>query len=358
MVQNISQKNLRHQPILLTMISLLGKDPYKPLMETALSELEIASLGPAIPATASAGVPLQDNDLVQPGSLWQESDPVLLRLVTDRAALRSHCRQAGLAVPDGIEADSMEALARWAITHNRFPLALKSCWNQSNGRGTYRLEGFRELSGFFDKIHEIDPGPMRLEDWIDAKAQIEITMGPASFQLTAQVGLERNLTGRTEWRLFPVSLPALYRPQVEAILGAFAKFMPTGKRLLRFTIALTERQALLLSLNAGFNRLEYYPGWLGANPVATPMGILSGQEVPPLPASGKEKFRLQFFRKAPKDGPWPDALPGTTSSLPIVRYAGIGKFAAALMAGEDVAALDRAARTLKTLLRAASGGTE
>lgn len=341
------------------MLSLIGNDPCKVLMEAAIAAEEAARPDVLTPETStSVGIPLQDRDLEHPDSLWHHADKDLLRLVTDRAALRAHCRKAGLVTPDGIEADSMEALARWAITRNHFPLALKTCRNQGNGRGTYRLEGFRELSGFFEKLQEIDPGPLRLEDWIDAKAHLELTMGPGTFQLTTQVGLERNLTGRTEWRLFPVALPAIYRPQVEAILGAFATFLPTGPRLLRLTIALTEKQAILLSVNAGFNRLEYYPGWLGQNRVATPIGILAGNDAPPLPTGGREKFRLQFFRKSAKDAPWPVQLPATAASLPIVKYAGVGKFAAALLAGEDQAVLSRAARTLQTLLLGASGDSD
>lgn len=373
------------------MLSFAGSDPFKTTMEASLRNALATKNALELPFSV---LPLDDRELCIEGSPWKSVDKKLLLLVTDRSALRRHCRDAGLIVPAGVEGMELESLARWAMQFRRFPLALKSCRNGSGGRGVYRLEGFRELTTFFERLRNKDEeaGPLRIEEWIEAKALIELTVGTDGFRMTSQIGREPNLTGRTAWRMYPVNVPAPLRPGMEKILEAFSALLSRGKgQVLRFTIALTGKEVVLLSLNAGFNRLEYLPDWAAESQEAGKdasfwqlLGQPMQQQLHPSDSqtlntaqtsvlsssqdrrnlsptnfikeksdfSPGEKLRLQFFRRSNKDEAFPSTLPKPAKALPIRRYAASGRRAVALLAGEDASALNRSAKLLQTLLAA------
>ncbi|MBF0498645.1 MAG: hypothetical protein HQM09_00815 [Candidatus Riflebacteria bacterium] len=354
------------------MLSFAGSDPFKTAMEASLQSIMPTDYAVTLPFSV---LPLDDRELGIDGSPWKSADPAIMSLLTDRAAMRRYCRESGLIVPAGVEAMDLEGLARWAMQFRRFPLTLKACRNGSGGRGVYRLEGFRELNTYFDHLREKDgeKGLLRIEEWVEPKAMIELTVGPDDYRMTSQIGREPNLTCRTAWRIYPVNIPASLRPGVETILKAFAAFQPLPKGcLLRFTIALTAKDAVLISLNAGFNRLEYLPDWLtgdktestdaalmrlfrqpSAANIPDSIRCMEGASCKTSPGSSSasdQKMRLQFYRRSAKEDAFPVLLPKPAEGLPVKRYASTGRRAVALLAGNDIITLNKSAKLLQTLL--------
>ena len=296
-------------------------------------------------------LPLDDRELGEPGSPWLSLPAELLACLTDRARLRAFMRTKGLPAPEGLAAPSFEALSAWIIRRQKFPLALKGCRNASNGAGIFRMEGFRELTGFYDKIQAFEAGPVLVEEWIEPRALIEVTVTGGGTTLMTQVGLERTLSARWAWRMFPLRLPQAYKTGVESILTAFEPLLNRKGTLLRFTIALTaDSRAVLLAISGSANRMEYYPGWCESAGVL-PLARYLTKASPPQPVKLPASFgRLQFFRGPTKTSRFPEKPPGQSAKLGVAAYATAGRYAAALLAGSDPNALSQNGKILALLL--------
>lgn len=318
-----------------------GDDPFLPVMQAAMGSDDGEELL----------LPLDDRELGEPGSPWCSLPSELLACLTDRARLRAFMRDNSLPTPEGLAAPSFEALSAWIIRRQKFPLALKSCRNASNGAGIFRMEGFRELTGFYDKIQAYETGPVIVEEWIEARALIEVTVTGGGTTLMTQVGLERTLSARWAWRMFPLRLPQSYKAGVEAILTAFAPLLNRKGTLLRFTIALaSEGRAILLAISGSANRMEYYPGWCESAGVL-PLARFLTKASPPQPGNQSATFgRIQFFRGPDKASRFPGQLPGKALKLGVAAYATAGRYAAALLAGPDPNALSQNGKILTRLL--------
>ena len=321
-------------------MNLLGTDSLKPLMEKA-----------ALSFVSPRAFPLDDLSAIGHEVPEGWLPPALSRLVGDRLEFRRFCREHSLAVPDFSEIRSFPELSQRVMKLGRFPLALKARGNTGGGKTTFRLEGYRELTRFWEKLQKHAPGPALLEPWVDAKALLEITLHEQGIILS-QAGLEQSLTGRIAWRLFPVVIPPAWKESVEKVIGFFQGLLGTAQGFVRLTIALETSGITLLALNAGGNRLEYFPGWGselldGGSLVAKCLGV-------PTPNENKQtrkKFaRLGFFRRSGKAGSFPNRLPESVKLDLFSRYEACGRFAALLLSGNEPKKLSQEARTIATLL--------
>ncbi|RCK81009.1 MAG: hypothetical protein OZSIB_2386 [Candidatus Ozemobacter sibiricus] len=310
-----------------------------------------AALGdlPSEPAPAAPTMTFEDRWFGRPEGKdlpWPESwrDALL-----DRGILRERLAKAGLPIPRWTRARSFEEASRWAVASQRFPLAIKSAINGSEGQGVYRLEGFRELSGFFERIKAQAPtADVILEDWVAAKAVVEVTMVPGRPPLVAQKGLARSLQAGTAWRMFPISLPAR---EAEAIrhLQETLRLAEAGPfPLLRLTIALTGQDCFLLAISGAVNRPEYHAGWCEAVGLAPLLGPGQPSAASP-PASTPRFARLQFLGRPARLPPFPPQAPAT-KEFEVKRYFAAGHRAMALLTGNDPTELARQAVLLARLL--------
>ncbi|MBP7633711.1 hypothetical protein KBA41_06050 [Candidatus Ozemobacteraceae bacterium] len=319
------------------MAHFTGDDPFLPVMQ--------ASMGDGGEETLL----LDDRETGEPGSPWLSLGGDLLACLTDRSSLRAFTRSKNLPTPDGAAAATFDQLSAWIVRRQKFPLALKSCRNASNGAGIFRMEGFRELTGFYEKIQAFEAGPVLVEEWIEPRALIEVSVAGSGLTLMSQVGLDRTLSARWSWRMFPLRLPQVYKAGVENILTAFAPLLNRKGTLLRFTIALTDdKRAVLLSVSGCANRIEYYPGWCeaaGVQPLARHLFT------PPAPAKPSGTIgRLQFFRNPDKASRFPTELPAPAAKMGVRTYAAVGRYAAALLAGSDPNALSRDGKILSQII--------
>lgn len=329
------------------MVHFTGDDPFLPVMQAAMGD------------GGEETLLLDDREMGEPGSPWLSLGGDLLACLTDRSRLREFTRSKNLPTPEGAAAVTFDQLSAWIVRRQKFPLALKSCRNASNGAGIFRMEGFRELSGFYEKIQAFEAGPVLVEEWIEPRALIEVSVSGSGLTLMTQVGLDRTLSARWSWRMFPLRLPLAYKAGVENILTAFASLLNRKGTLLRFTIALTDdKRAVLLSVSGCANRIEYYPGWCEAAGVQPLARYLS---VPPVPAPGKASGiigRLQFFRNPDKASRFPENLPGPAAKIGVNQYASVGRYAAALFTGADPNALSQNGKVLTRLLEEERVSTE
>ncbi|HOT29638.1 MAG TPA: hypothetical protein PLU72_15795 [Candidatus Ozemobacteraceae bacterium] len=321
------------------MAHFTGDDPFLPVMQAAMGD------------DGEETLLLDDRETGEPGSPWLSLGGDLLACLTDRSSLRAFTRSKNLPTPEGAAAATFDQLSAWIVRRQKFPLALKSCRNASNGAGIFRMEGFRELTGFYEKIQAFEAGPVLVEEWIEPRALIEVSVAGSGLTLMTQVGLDRTLSARWSWRMFPLRLPQAYKAGVENILTAFAPMLNRKGTLLRFTIALTEdKRAVLLSVSCCANRIEYYPGWCesaGVQPLARHLFT------PPAPAPVKPPEvigRLQFFRNPDKTSRFPETLPASAAKIGTNRYASVGRYAAALLTGTDPNALSRDGKILSQII--------
>lgn len=317
-----------------------GDDPFLPVMQAALGTDE-----------GEETLLLDDRELGEPGSPWLSLPGDLLACMTDRSRLREFTRSKGLPTPEGVSAATFDQLSAWIVRRQKFPLALKSCRNASNGAGIFRLEGFRELTGFYDKIQAFEAGPVLVEEWVEPRALIEVSVAGSGLTLMTQVGLDRTLSARWAWRMLPLRLPQAYRSEVESILTAFAPILNRKGTLVRFTIALTaDRHAILLAVSGSANRIEYYPGWCEAAGVLPQVRYLSKAAVPQPGKTSSTLGRLQFFRSPDKASRFPEKIPVQAAKLGVAAYAAVGRYAAAMLTGEDPNALSQNGKILTRLV--------
>ncbi|GAB4279436.1 MAG: hypothetical protein Kow0029_23310 [Candidatus Rifleibacteriota bacterium] len=100
-----------------------------------------------------------------------------------------------------------------------------------------------------------------IEDYIPAKARIEVTFFNNKPVFIAQTGLEKSLQVACCWRVFPVSPPKSCMAVILKIQHLFAEILSLKEIPIRVSFAYRADATVPLSLNLGFNRLEYHSGW-------------------------------------------------------------------------------------------------
>jgi len=317
---------------------LIGKDPFIQVFCEAMQKLP----------RSDCRLPISDDSVKDAYLKSSESADQILDLVTNRKSLRDFCLQKGIPAPAARTAATFDELAQTVIKMKKFPLAIKSVNNSSWGMTVFRLEGFRELEKFFEKIKARNPADVLVEEWVASEALIEITVGFKGFRLVTQVVLDKALIARPAWRQFPVAIPAKFEHEIENLLSPFEK-MAEGKFLLRFTIALMRKGISLLALNAGYNRLEYFPGWVEPFGMSPAVLLPSNSTLPQ--TSKKFKYgRIQFFYRSKKDPNFPLTLPQTTSGLPILNFFPGERVAAILLGSDEPRRFAEYSRILKAIM--------
>ena len=184
-------------------------------------------------------------------------------VLSHRGKLREFCLSQKIETPEFVLSEEFARISAWAVKRNKFPLTMKTAQNLSDSEAMYLLKAFRELPDFFDTVQAVFPGAVLLEEFIQTKARIEVTVIDGMIRLVSQVGLEKSMQMRQSWRTFPLKLPEKIYRQINSILSRFADLLAVRGIPLRFSFALNEKP-LLLSLNSGMNRPEYNPQWLAA----------------------------------------------------------------------------------------------
>ena len=182
-------------------------------------------------------------------------------LLTSRIKLREFCRENKIAIPAGTAAEQFARISAWAVKTNRFPMAIKTGINLCDGEASFVLKAFRELPEFYERITADYPGAVILEELLNPKARIELTCLNAKIRMATQIGLEKSLLLRHVWRAFPVVLPAVIMQQIKIILSRFSRLLEVPDVPIRFSFAIKADGPVLISVNAGFNRPEYFLHW-------------------------------------------------------------------------------------------------
>ncbi|HNV71768.1 MAG TPA: hypothetical protein PKO06_18835, partial [Candidatus Ozemobacteraceae bacterium] len=280
--------------------------------------------------------------------------PELGNLISDRRTFREFARARGLLPLEFWTVETFEQLSAVILKRERFPLCLKSRRNLSGGVGTYRIEGFRELSRFWERLQKVAPGPAIIEDWVNAQVLLEVTLVPDGSMLAVQAGLEQSLTCRTAWRMFPVVIPERWKAGMEKIVAAVKSVGDGWNQPLRLHLGLMpDGQTIPLALNGGLNRPEYLPrwsggGWGGRALVSRWLGALTTA-----PLSKGQVVRLLQLRRPSRLEAFPDRLPDSVRSQPSVRdYAAVGRHALVMLIGADPKKLAAEGRAVATLLAA------
>ncbi len=309
----------------------------EPLSEEVWWKPALTDVLPSITAgEGGAGLIFDDRRLAEPGGPGDRLPPDLRRLIIDRGALREHLAGQGLPTPRWARARTFEEASRLVIAGNRFPLAIKAARNGTEGQGIYRLEAFRELPKFVERLQGTAPGhDLIIEDWIPVQAAVEVTVGPTGNRLYVQKGLDKSLAATTAWRLFPVKPPPDLLRGTDRILAALPGLGTTPGFLCRLTIGLAGKDCFLLALSGAVNRLEYFPGWCEAAGVPPRLGGTAARPANPAPGQGSHRWgRLQFLRRPARQSPFPPALPPGCPAA-VSRYFAAGRQAVALLAGPD-----------------------
>ncbi|PKL48134.1 MAG: hypothetical protein CVV42_10775 [Candidatus Riflebacteria bacterium HGW-Riflebacteria-2] len=253
----------------------------------------------------------------------------LYQLLSNRVLLREFCKNNQIDQPSYISGQQFDVLAAWAVKRNRFPLAIKSAINGSDCDHCYVLKAFRELPEFFETITGSLAGPVILEEFISAKSRLEVTYMGGLPRLIAQFGLEKSMRLRHSWRVFPIRPPEALVDQIHAITARFKGLDSIKDVPIRFSFALRSGSLMLLSMNAGLNRLEYHPEWCDA----------AGINCISAPASKKSSKRICKLLIYHDLGEFAENELPAIGGGSLVKFATAGKLTMALLSSGDTAKL-------------------
>ncbi|MBF0410326.1 MAG: hypothetical protein HQM10_23470 [Candidatus Riflebacteria bacterium] len=284
--------------------------------------------------TGGIQLPLDDGNILQMTTPWTGNDPKNIAWLTNRTELRKFSSEIGLETPEWYCNNSLQKLAEWCLKKQSFPYAIKSVQNEADAKRIFRVEGYKDLSSFFEKLSPDSKSEILIEKWVKGKYFFEVTCGYQKFELITQIGFRKDLTARTAWRTFPVKLPLSIKSKIDKITGKFESFLENPGKLLRFSFAIDDREITLISVNAGFNRLEYFPVWCGSNieeesPVVQIFtGKTQKREI-------NSKYMINFFRKNKRDESFPEKIPDRNFKSKIIKYDTSENYAAVLLESSD-----------------------
>ncbi|MGM0600257.1 MAG: hypothetical protein ACQETH_10625 [Candidatus Rifleibacteriota bacterium] len=207
---------------------------------------------------------LSDAELVkfcEPHSSYLPEKSAFKNVILNRSELRALLGARAFYQPDFFCADTFEKISAWVVKQNQFPLLLKSDINGCNSENIFLLKAFRELPEFFEKIREDVEGNLIIEKFVPAKARIEATFFNEAIVLVSQVSLDKSLKCRHAWRAFPLNLPKAYLQEVKNFAQKNSDLINLKNVPIRITFAINVRGLIPLSVNPGYNRLEYFPAW-------------------------------------------------------------------------------------------------
>ena len=185
-----------------------------------------------------------------------------LDTVKDRFKLREYCVQKNIKTPDFFVSDQFLKISHWAMKKNTFPLCIKSAHNYSHNHLIFVLKAFRELPEFFEHIQaKTNNGPVLIEEFIEGKAYLEVTMVNNQIRFISQIGLSKTMKLQQKWRAFPIKLPENILEKIKAIISNFSELTTSIAEPVRFSFTVKNAEPILLSINSDSSRLEYQEDW-------------------------------------------------------------------------------------------------
>ncbi len=188
-----------------------------------------------------------------------------LEILDDRCKLREYCKQNNIKIPDFFATDQFLKISQWAMKKNTFPLCLKTAKNLSNNNLIYILKAYREMPEFFETIQaKTNNDKVIIEEFIEGKAYLEVTVLEKKIRLISQVGLSKTMKLQQKWRAFPINLPESIFAKISKTINAFDKLLDNITKPLRFSFVIKNLEPVLISINSDNNRLEYLDEWRNA----------------------------------------------------------------------------------------------
>ena len=200
-------------------------------------------------------------EFCRPHSFYIPQNHAYKNVLLSRFSLRNFLKSRSFYQPDVFCADTFEKISAWAVKVNKFPMLLKSDLNGCNSDNTFILKAFRELPDFYEKIRGKIEGNLVIERFVPAKARIEVTFFNKAVALVSQIGLDKTLKCRHAWRAFPLNLPKEYFQAVKNFSEKNSDLIDLENVPIRISFAINAGRLIPLSINPGYNRLEYYPAW-------------------------------------------------------------------------------------------------
>ena len=185
-----------------------------------------------------------------------------LETIDDRSKLREYCKQNNILTPDYFASEEFSKISSWAMKKNTFPLCIKSAHNLTHNHLIYILKAYRELPEFFENIQaKTNNGKVLIEEFIEGKAYLEVTIVDKKIRLVSQVCLSKTMKLQYKWRAFPIRLPQIIIEKIEEILKFFDKLIESTSNPIRFSFVIKNSEPILLSINDNSERLEYLNDW-------------------------------------------------------------------------------------------------
>lgn len=183
-------------------------------------------------------------------------------ILDNRHKLRQYCRQEGIATPDFFASNQFLPISHWAMKKNSFPLVLKTSENLSSNRLIFVLRAFRELPEFFEAVQRrINEAEVLIEEFLEPKANIEVTLINKEIKLITQIGFNKSMRLQQKWRAFPIKLPSGILNKIQEIIKHFDEIISLADVPFNFSFAIKGNDPILLSINKNPNRLEYLDKW-------------------------------------------------------------------------------------------------
>ena len=173
-----------------------------------------------------------------------------LEVLNDRCKLREYCIQNGIKTPDFFASDQCLKISQWAMKKNTFPLCLKSAENFSNNNLIFVLKAYRELPEFFETIQsKTNNGKVIIEEFIEGKAFLEVSVLEKKVRLITQIGLNKMMKLQQRWRAFPIKLPDNIFAKIDQTIKSFDKLLEKSENPLRFSFVIKNLEPILISIN-------------------------------------------------------------------------------------------------------------
>jgi hypothetical protein len=296
------------------------------------------------PPTSSAfSLYSSDEFLSQKADTLSEQRKELLATIFDREQFKIFCQRQEIETAAYIADDDFSKLSAWAVARNKFPIALKTCQNSSYSSGIFKLQAFRELPDFFERISTNFPGKLLIEEWVTAQAIIEVTCINGQKVMCTQTGLRKSLAPKPAWRMFPIGLPQAINTNINNTIIKFEKLLSIKDFPIRFSFAITPKGPALISINSSHNRPEYYQYWLED---ICDNDIFSGKPIKP---TQKNYLRFQYYFD--DEFRLPQELPVSYKLQTLKKYVASSEAGIALLVHENPKLLLEEAKKLTMLMK-------
>lgn len=188
--------------------------------------------------------------------------PLFKDIVTNRADLRKWCTKNGYIQPAWTIVKRIEDATSWINKINKFPVCIKPVINSSNGSLIYKIESYKNLLEYFEKLTtENKNSEVLLEEWIESSITLEVTIWKAKIIYASKQQLAKSLEIKFDSRIMPVNLPEFVKHFVEELIARLNLEQLDQNFIVRFTFAISNNKCILISINMAYNRIEYLSGF-------------------------------------------------------------------------------------------------